>query len=95
MEASILMPPLYVGKADYLKARYSQHVAGVGGGANVFHTRFTRFATSQDIPLSVQDLLFVCIKADPTIESVFRGANLNILLEHVLMLLCRPPFSMR
>lgn len=95
MEASILMPPLYVGKADNLRARYIQHVEGVGMEANVFHTRFTAFAQSVGLPLTVSDLLFVCIKTDPDTDRALRDANVNELLEHLLMQLCRPSFSMR
>ena len=95
MEASILMPPLYVGKADDLRARYSQHVEGTTSEANHFHSRFTSFAKSVDIPLAVSDLLFVCVQTDRDIDRTLRDGNLNLLLEHLLMLLCRPPFSMR
>jgi hypothetical protein len=95
MEASLLMPPLYVGKADNLRVRYTQHVDGVGPQANVFHNRFTTFARSVGLPLTVSDLLFVCIKTDPETDRALRDANVNELLEHILMQLCRPPFSMR
>lgn len=95
MEASILMPPLYVGKADNLRVRYIQHVEGAGPQANVFHTRFTTFARSVGLPLTVSDLLFVCIKTAPDTDRALRDANANALLEQILMQLCRPPFSMR
>ena len=95
MEASLLMPPLYVGKADNLRVRYTQHVEGAGPEANVFHTRFTTFARSVGLPLTVSDLLFVCIRTDPDTDRALRDANVNELLEHILMQLCQPPFSMR
>jgi hypothetical protein len=95
MEASILMPPLYVGKADSLRARYTQHVDGVGPEANVFHTRFMTFAKATGLPLAVSDLLFVCIKTDAETDRTLRDANVHELLERILMQLCRPPFSMR
>ena len=95
MEASIFMPPLYVGKADNLKARYGQHVMGAGGKANVFHSRFSQFSDEQALPLEVSDLLFVCIKTRPDTNELLEEAKLNDLLERILMLLCRPPFSLR
>jgi len=95
MEASIFMPPLYLGKTDNLRVRYGQHVEGMGPGANVFHTRFTSFTQSLGLALTVSDLLFVCVLTDRDTDRTLREANLTELLEHVLMRVCKPPFSMR
>ena len=95
MEATILMPPLYVGKASSLSARYEQHVKGVGLEANVFHSRFSEFARRLHLPLAVSDLLFVCIITDSFTDRVLRDQELNDLLEAVMKLLCRPAFGMR
>src|SRR6266704_704361 len=95
MEASIFMPPLYLGKTDNLRVRYGQHVQGMGPEANVFHTRFTSFTQSLGLTLAVSDLLFVCVQTDRDTDRTLRDANLTELLEHVLMRVCKPPFSMR
>jgi hypothetical protein len=95
MEASILMPPLYVGKADNLRARYEQHVAGNSEQANTFHRRFVEHVRAQDVALELSDLLFVAIQTGRGTNETLRDAHLNELLEKILMLLCRPPFSIR
>lgn len=95
LEATILMPPLYVGKADDLKARYAVHT-GIGDpGENNFQNRFTRFALERKLGLRVSDLLFVCIRTDPDVSQVLRKSKLNKLLEQLMLRLARPPFSMR
>lgn len=93
MEASVLLPPLYVGKADVLAARYSQHVEG--GDGNTFHKRFTEHARAKKLPVQVSDLLFACILTGREEDDVLRAFGLNDLLEKVMMHLARPPFSLR
>ncbi|SRR6266487_948550 len=96
MEASILMPPLYVGKTHNLRARYGQHVEGVDGAeANTFHNRFGEFAKRLHLPLSVRDLLFVCVQTDRDTDRALAEGGVTDLLEHILMRICKPPFSMR
>jgi hypothetical protein len=95
MEASIFMPPLYVGKADNLRERYEQHVEGARAGVNTFHNRFTEFARRNSMTLSLSDLLFVCVETPLEDNRLLRALGLNELLEQLLMRLCRPPFSMR
>jgi len=96
MEASLFMPPLYVGKADNLRERYLQHVQGAGGAdLNTFHSRFSRYAERAELRLAVSDLLFVCIQTPAELAAIFREQNLNELLEQILMRLCRPTFSIR
>ena len=95
MEATLFMPPLYVGKADNLRDRYLQHTAGSDRETNTFHRRFTRFVTESRLTLSVSDLLFVCIETPPELAKVFHKEGFNELLEQVLMRLCRPSFSIR
>ncbi len=69
LEASLLMPPLYVGRAGDLQARYNQHVRG-GGDKNTFHNGFRdclrRLGREMnesrlESALAVKDLLFVCV----------------------------------
>ena len=95
MEASIFIPPLYVGKADRLRDRYLQHVEGTGTERNTFHRRFAEFNRREDISLSVSDLLFVCVETPVEDNRLLRELGVNELLEQLLMLLCRPPFSIR
>lgn len=69
LEASLLMPPLYVGRATDLRSRYNQHVRG-GGDKNTFHNRFRdclrRIAcelndSRLEVDLAVKDLLYICV----------------------------------
>lgn len=95
MEASLLLPPLYVGKADNLKERYLQHVNGGTREENNFHNRFSEYAQSNELRLLVSDLLFVCIRIDAETSLVLRESGLNWLLEQVIMRLARPPYSIK
>lgn len=95
MEASIFMPPLYVGQTLDLRARYFQHVYGTRDGKNDFHRRFSDFAKQHDFPLSVGDLLFVSIETSHQDSSVLREFKLPELIEQVVMQICRPTFSVR
>jgi hypothetical protein len=94
MEASIFMPPLYVGKADNLQVRYQGHVQA-GAAGNSFNTRFTAYAKSQNLRLRITDLLFGCIEARPQDRALWRDEQLNWLIEQLLIRVCRPPFSIR
>ena len=99
IEASLLLPPLYVGKAANLRRRYLQHAQGTGDG-NDFHRRFAACAETSKLPLSVSDLLFVCIRT-PTEPHTAPGnasvasEELDLLTEQILMQLCHPPFSLK
>ncbi|MEX0943966.1 MAG: hypothetical protein WD002_15655 [Pseudomonadales bacterium] len=95
MEASLLNAPLYVGKTENLKDRYFQHVNERDPERNVFHNRFQRFSRFVDCPISVSDLLFVCIRTSSDTTTVFSDSRSSDLLEHVIMNLVNPPFSMR
>lgn len=95
LEATVLMPPLYVGKADDLKARYEGHLSAAGGENNNFHNRFANFSHEMKLGLRITDLLFVCIRTEPDISNVLRKSNLNKLLEQMMLRLARPPFSIK
>lgn len=95
MEASIFMPPLYIGKADSISERHNQHVKGMSTDKNDFHNRFTKYAQHVDLPLSVSDLLFVCIKTETSVNTELRKNELNKLLEQVVMRVSKPPFSIK
>ena len=99
IEASLLLPPLYVGKAANLRRRYLQHAQGTGDG-NDFHRRFAACARTSNLPLSVSDLLFVCIKTPQAEQNAMQHASvaadeLDLLTEQILMQLCHPPFSLK
>ena len=99
LQASILTPPLYVGKTDNLRRRYNNHVTPPKGDTNNFHNRFTACATELGISLSVADLIFVCIRTGRDAEEMLSvkgdAAETEKLLEEILKRLCRPPFSER
>tara|TARA_Y100001934_G_C12290293_1_gene744474 strand:+ start:129 stop:776 length:648 start_codon:yes stop_codon:yes gene_type:complete len=98
MEATIFLPPLYVGKANNLRARHAQHVRSAENSEkNSFGRRFQEFADSNPlVKLGVEDLLFVCITFDERHRSTLSSDNnLNKLLESVLMKIICPPFSER
>lgn len=93
LEASLLMPPLYVGRTNCLKRRYREHVRDSKGN---FHRRFTRHTRALGIALPVSDLLFACLSTDATVNrdlSRIDDRELTGLIEHILMNACRPPFS--
>ena len=100
LEASLLMPPLYVGKTKDLRARYVQHTSDVHTDQNEFRRRFDEFVATRDIPISVSDLLFVCIQVAPDVRNDLESINIkerefDELVENFLMQLSMPPFSER
>ena len=96
LQASILVPPLYVGKTDNLRRRYNQHTSPDGSG---FNTRFSAYALTADLSLQVADLIFVCIRTEAAVEKALTEAGdayrINSLVEEILKRLCRPPFSIQ
>ena len=95
LEASLLMPPLYVGRTANLKVRYQQHLTETKG-KNDFHTRFMKCISESDLDLQIGDLLFVCIKTqDHLNQSLNQFYNVELLVEQILMQFCRPPFSLK
>ena len=100
LETSLLMPPLYVGRADNLKRRYLQHTQIGRQERNDFHARFKECISRSRLKLDVSDLIFVCISTPAPLRRVFGealadGRELDELIEQILMQLCRPPFSLR
>ena len=98
LEASLLMPPLYVGRTNSLKDRYLQHTDSRRFNENTFHSRFTKCAEDLNLKISVTDLLFVCIETPKELRKALGESDEsepNLLIEHMLMQLCRPPFSLR
>jgi hypothetical protein len=87
IDASILLPPLYVGCAGVLRDRYKQHIAGANGNARQsgFGERFTEYVKARRDPkrsgsvnsLRVEDLLFVAIPFEQnTVELINSGDDL-------------------
>lgn len=95
LEASLFMPPLYVGRTANLKGRYLQHLTETKG-RNDFHTRFTECVAKSNMTLKVDDLLFVCVRThDELGRTLDQFSNVELLVEQMLMQFCRPPFSLR
>ena len=93
LEASLLMPPLYVGRTGNLKRRYLEHTT-----RSAFHSRFTDHVAKLGIKISVSDLLYVCINTEQGLDKVLSDveqSDLDKLIERVLMQFCRPPFSLK
>ena len=98
LEASLLMPPLYVGRTNNLRQRYLQHVQDSEPTKNDFHSRFAEHAADLSLKISVNDLIFFCIRTPKELRAYFGrsdNSQSNTLVEQILMLLCRPPFSIR
>lgn len=97
IEASLLMPPLYVGRTNNLKRRYLEHTSR-DFDTGTFNSRFSEYVKALDYKIMVSDLLFVSIRTSEKLNIVFKefGENeINALIEQILLLSCRPPFSMR
>ena len=98
LEASLLMPPLYVGRARDLRRRYLQHISGTATDQNTFHSRFTAYAEQSGLSVAVSDLVFVCIVTPKDIVDALADVDeddLNDMFEQFLMRVCQPPFSMK
>tara|TARA_B100000315_G_C14562333_1_gene581145 strand:- start:739 stop:1374 length:636 start_codon:yes stop_codon:yes gene_type:complete len=91
MESSILLPPLYVGRANDLNERYLQHVNG--GSSNDFNRRFTCFVEKKNIVCKVSDLLFVCINTENEDCDKSYSKELSDVIEGILKLLCKPIYG--
>lgn len=98
LETSLLMPPLYVGRTENLRRRYLQHTAKSGHGKNDFHSRFTQWADTLDLHLSVSDLLFVSVRTRDDLSLAldeFAQDEVELLMEQILIQFCRPSFSLK
>jgi hypothetical protein len=87
LRSSLLMPPLYVGKAVNLRNRCSDHTSG----SSDFSSRFENHAEQVSFSARrVVDLLFVAMRTEQVSE---RSADTEALVEHVLKLIARPPYG--
>jgi hypothetical protein len=100
LQASIFLPPLYIGKSDNLQSRWKDHVT-----RSSFFKRFSKYSEmltqnkELDFPftLSVRDLIFGCILTPDDHsgqESDKKMDAANELLELVLQKIFKPPFSL-
>ena len=90
MRSSILLSPLYVGKAENLYIRCQQHING-NSTENSFHNRFEDYAKKNNATANkVSDLIFVTLKTgeDPNI-----GVQTEKLVEEILKCLVKPKYS--
>ena len=88
LRASLLMPPLYVGKTNNLHIRCGQHQGGVGSS---FRSRYRTFARENRLPWAeVSDLLFTCIRTEE-LSQEFRDSE--ALVEALLKQICKPPYG--
>ena len=97
--ASILMPPLYIGKTNNLNVRCRQHRISANTDENNFHNRFEEFTKNKKLnnekkflSNEIEDLIFVCIKTD-TFENIEKNdTKFEEILEEIFKLLAKPPF---
>jgi hypothetical protein len=91
--ASVMMPPLYIGKTVDLHSRCFQHILG-NGENNIFHNRFERYVSSNNriSCRGVEELIFACIS---TKQFGLDDKNYETLFEGILMNLIKPIFSIK
>jgi len=91
MRATILMPPLYIGKAKNLNVRCGQHLRG--GSASQFHDRFEQYAgVVGSYYKKISDLLFVCIGTTES-EQTHDQQGLEAVIEDIMKCVGKPPYS--
>ena len=95
LEASLFLPPLYVGMTDNLKRRYLEHTEGRIGDGDHFKKRWTQFVKKIRLKVEVHDLLFVSITtlSDSPLEGRVTNEEYNRLFEQIMIRLCLPSFS--
>lgn len=89
LRASLLMPPLYVGKAINLRNRSSQHLSG----RSDFASRFEHRAGELDLHASrVRDLLLVTLRTE---EIGTENTGTERLVEEILKSVAKPPYGVQ
>ena len=98
--ASILMPPLYIGKTNDLRVRCRQHRSSSKQEENNFHNRFENFTRNKKLnngkeflTTKVEDLIFVCIKTDTIGNLGGDESSTEVLLEEIFKLIATPPYG--
>ena len=86
----VLGPPLYIGMADNLQSRYSQHVLQGKSQrtkkAKNFSHRLNQFLQRFDIKLAIDDIIFAYVEMDLEKEDIRA-------LENFLIRAIMPPFN--
>ncbi len=99
MSASILMPPLYIGKTINLRNRCSQHLKGGSDEKSGFHQRFEKYAEDKEFTTrKVEDLIFVCIRTQVhENQNNYNNAydNPHSIVEEILKATARPPYGVK
>ena len=93
LASSIFAKPLYVGLANNLFRRHGDHTSE----QTDFCQKFTKYAHTLKMQITIQDLLFVCIPLAPIQiedEKWYNDAQVKV-LEYMLKTLCQPAFSER
>lgn len=88
LRASLLMPPLYVGKAVSLRTRCSNHLSGTSDFAMRYEKRAAEVALSAR---RIRDLLFVTIKTEDV--GLHEEAS-EALVEEILKRVARPAYGL-
>lgn len=89
LKASLLMPPLYVGKAINLRNRSSEHLASNSD----FAKRYEKRACDLDLSAHrVRDLLLITLQTD-TIRT--DGSDTEALVEEILKVVARPAYGVK
>jgi hypothetical protein len=85
MKSSLLLPPLYIGKAKNLYERYKEHLSN-----SQFKTRYSKYADINKLK-PINDLIFMCYKTN----SISREdkPESEIIIENLLMQIIRPRYS--
>ncbi len=90
--SSILMPPLYIGKANNLNVRCSQHVNTSDDSS--FRHRFESYTEKSKLyTQTVRDLIFVCIKTNEFGNEDENDEELQLSIEEILKFIGKPPYG--
>lgn len=90
--SSILMPPLYIGKANNLNERCIQHINKTDNSS--FRHRFEDFTNKNQLyTQEVKDLIFVCIKTNEFGVEDENDKELQLSIEEILKFIGQPPYG--
>jgi len=96
MEATIYTPPIYIGHTKNLKLRYEQHTSKRSAFRQRFDERIEEGKENNiNLSLTVKDLLFACIQTSQEANENFNDKDLRLVVEQVLMRVCKPTFSLQ
>jgi len=97
MLGTLLTRPLYVGMAQDLSRRYSQHISNCEKGT--FNYRFSEHMRNMGLTKEIKDLLYICIPFADYKENESKDEDLynrqKCLIESILKVVGQPIFSDR